>query len=56
MNKQISTNTEHIRILLSLNGGLLLSRVFEPAKNVKGAFWICSLAIVALLSVPHRGN
>ena len=32
-----------------------MSRVFKPIP-VKGAFWICSLAIVVLLSMPYVGN
>ncbi len=31
--------------------GMLLSRDFKPIK-VKGAFWICAIALVALFSVP----
>ncbi|SHE99726.1 acyltransferase family protein [Dysgonomonas macrotermitis] len=44
-----------LRLLFSFSAGLLLSRVFRPAK-IKGAFWICSLAIVALLAVPRIGG
>lgn len=44
------------RLLFSFSAGLLLSRIFKPARNVKGAFWICSLAIVVLLSVPRLGG
>lgn len=43
------------RLLFSFSAGLLLTRVFRPAR-VKGAFWICSLSIVALLSVPRLGG
>ena len=32
-----------------------MSRVFKPI-HVKGAFWICSLAIVVLLSMPYVGD
>ena len=35
--------------------GLLLSRVFKPVR-IRGAFWICALAIVTLLSVPRIGG
>lgn len=35
--------------------GLLMARVFKP-RQVRGAFWICSLATVALLAVPHLGD
>lgn len=45
-----------LRLLFSFSAGLLLSRVFKPAANVKGAFWICSLGVVALLAVPRIGG
>ena len=32
-----------------------MSCVFKPI-HVKGTFWICSLAIVVLLSMPYVGN
>lgn len=35
--------------------GLLMARVFKP-RQVRGTFWICSLATVALLAVPHLGD
>lgn len=44
-----------LRVLFSFCIGLLMSRVFKPIP-VKGAFWICSLAIVVLLSMPYVGN
>ena len=44
-----------LRVLFSFSMGLLMSRVFKPI-HVKGAFWICSLAIVVLLSMPYAGN
>ena len=44
-----------LRLMFSFSAGLLLSRVFKPAK-IRGAFWLCSIAIVALLSVPHLGT
>lgn len=44
-----------LRVMFSFSAGLLLFRLFKPAK-VKGAFWICSLAIVALLAVPRLGG
>lgn len=44
-----------LRVLFSFSMGLLMSRDFKPVK-VRGAFWICSVAIVALLSVPHLGG
>ncbi len=44
-----------LRLLFSFSAGLLLSRIFKPAK-IRGAFWICSLSIVALLAVPRIGG
>ena len=44
-----------MRLLFSFSAGLLLSRIFKPAQ-VKGAFWICSLFIVALLAIPRIGG
>lgn len=37
------------------SAGLLVSRVFKPIR-IRGAFWICSLAVVALTAVPHLGG
>lgn len=44
-----------LRLIFSFSAGLLLSRVFKPIK-IKGAFWLCSLSIVALLAVPRIGG
>ncbi len=44
-----------LRLLFSFSAGLLLSRVFKPVK-VKSAFLICSLAVIALFSVPRIGG
>lgn len=44
-----------LRLLFSFSVGLLMSRDFKPVR-VRGAFWICSLAIIVLLSVPHVGG
>ncbi|MCD7935455.1 MAG: acyltransferase [Tannerellaceae bacterium] len=43
------------RLLFSFSAGLLLSRVFKPIQ-LKGAFWICTFAIVVLLSIPRIGG
>lgn len=43
------------RLLFSFSAGLLLSRIFKPTK-IKGAFWICSILILALLAVPRIGG
>lgn len=48
-----------LRILFSFSAGLLLFRLFDRRKKgqpKKGAFWIGTLAIVALLSVPRLGG
>lgn len=44
-----------LRVLFSFSMGLLMSRVFKPVR-IKGAFWICSLGLIALLSIPHIGG
>jgi peptidoglycan/LPS O-acetylase OafA/YrhL len=44
-----------LRLAFSFSAGLLLSRIFRPAK-IKGAFWICSLSVVALLAIPRIGG
>ena len=40
-----------LRMLFPFSMGMLLLRIFKPIK-IKGAFWICTIAMVALLSVP----
>lgn len=44
-----------LRMLFSFSIGLLMSRVFKPV-YIRGAFWICALAMAGLLSVPHLGG
>lgn len=44
-----------LRVMFSFSAGLLLFRVFKPIR-VKGAFWICGLAVIALLAVPRIGG
>ncbi len=44
-----------LRLLFSFSAGLLLSRIFKPAK-VKGAFWLCALLVVVFLAVPRIGG
>lgn len=41
-----------LRMLFPFSMGMLLSRHFKPVK-VKGAFWICSIVLIALLFVPY---
>ena len=44
-----------LRLMFAFSAGLLLSRVFNPV-HIRGAFWICGLCVVALLSVPRIGG
>ena len=41
-----------VRMLFPFTAGMLLARTFKPRK-VKGAFWICSILLVALFAVPY---
>lgn len=41
-----------LRMLFPFSMGMLLSRHFKPVK-VKGAFWICSVVLIALFFVPY---
>lgn len=43
-----------LRMGFAFSAGLLMARVFKPCR-VRGAFWICSAAIVVLLSMPYIG-
>lgn len=44
-----------LRVLFSFSMGLLMSRLFKPVR-IRGAFWICSLGLVILFSIPHLGG
>lgn len=41
-----------LRMLFPFSMGMLLSRNFKPIK-VRGAFWICSIILLGLFSVPY---
>lgn len=41
-----------LRMLFPFSMGLLLSRNFNPIK-IRGAFWICTVLLIALFSVPY---
>ena len=41
-----------LRMLFPFSLGMLLSRNFKPVK-IKGAFWICTLILIVLFSVPY---
>lgn len=44
-----------LRMMFSYSAGMLIARVFRPAK-IKGAFWICTISLFVLMSVPHLGH
>lgn len=44
-----------LRMMFSYSAGMLVSRVFRPVK-IRGAFWICSAALIAIFAVPHLGK
>jgi peptidoglycan/LPS O-acetylase OafA/YrhL len=44
-----------LRLLFAFSAGLLMSRIFKPWR-IRGAFWISSLAIIVLLSMPYIGD
>ncbi len=44
-----------LRLLFAFSAGLLLSRIFKPV-HIKGAFWVCTIAVIALLAVPRLGG
>ena len=41
-----------LRMLFPFTLGMLLSRTFKP-RPVRGAFWLCSVLLVALFAVPY---
>ena len=41
-----------VRMLFPFTMGMLLARTFKP-RQVKGAFWLCTLLLVLLFSVPY---
>ena len=41
-----------LRMLFPFSLGMLLSRNFKPVK-IRGAFWICTIILLALFSVPY---
>ena len=44
-----------LRLLFSFSAGLLLFRVFRPAR-VRGTFWLGSLAIIVVAAIPRLGG
>ncbi|HRN72776.1 MAG TPA: acyltransferase [Ginsengibacter sp.] len=43
------------RLVFSFSAGLLLYRIFKPVK-IKGSFWIGTITLVVLLSLPRIGG
>ena len=41
-----------VRVLFPFTTGMLLARVFKP-REVKGAFWICSVLLFVFFAVPY---
>ncbi len=41
-----------VRMLFPFTMGMLLARTYKP-REVKGAFWICSVILIALFAVPY---
>ena len=41
-----------LRLLCPFTMGMLISRIFRPIK-VRGAFWICTVLLIALFHVPY---
>ena len=41
-----------LRMLFPLSIGMLLARIFKP-RVIKGAFWICTIAVVILFAAPY---
>ena len=41
-----------VRMLFPFTLGMWLARTFKP-RRVKGAFWVCSAALIALFAVPY---
>ena len=42
-----------LRMLFPFTLGALISRIFKPLSRVKGAFWICTIALVIIFHVPY---
>ena len=45
-----------LRMLCPFTAGALLSRIFKPFNNVRGAFWISTAVLLALFHVPYIGR
>ena len=43
-------------MLCPFTAGVLLSRIFKPFNNVRGAFWISTVVLLALFHVPYIGR
>lgn len=45
-----------LRMLCPFTTGVLLSRIFKPAENVRGAFWTSTIMLLVLFHVPYIGS
>ena len=45
-----------LRMLFPFSMGMLLSRLFKKGREVRGVFWLSTLALVALFHVPYIGG
>ncbi len=43
------------RLVFSFSAGLLIQRCFKP-RHIKGAFWLCSALLCAILACPYMGS
>lgn len=41
-----------LRMLFPFTAGMLIARTFKPIK-IKGAFWICSIILIAIFAIPY---
>ncbi len=44
-----------VRMMFSFSAGLLIARCFKPCR-VRGAFWLCSAVIAAVMACPYVGG
>lgn len=44
------------RVLFSFTAGLLIYRLFKPAKNIHYSFWISTILLITLFALPRFGD
>ena len=42
-----------LRMLCPFTMGIFMSRLFSPLKNVRAAFWVCTVVLLVLFHVPY---